>query len=362
MPESNSGERTEKATPKKRKDAREKGQVLKSVELITAGSLLVMFLVAKALFGTMTNSLMSFSKAYLGGTAMVTGEVTSNSLAAVMQNVAYNFLMIMLPILAVALGVGVLLNVMQVGFFFSTKSMGFKMERLNIAEGIKRLFSGRTLFELLKTFLKVGIIILVAYIYVTSNLTTFTMLLASGLQASLVEGGNLIINAGLLASGAFGGIAALDYFFQRRKFEKDLMMTKYEVKLEYKQQEGDPVIKGAIRQKQRQMAMMRMMQNVPEADVVITNPTHYAVALSYKETEASAPRVIAKGKDLIAQRIKEIAREHKVEIVENVELAQGLFKYCEVGDLIPVSLYQAVAEILAAVYKMKNKDQNYRRR
>jgi flagellar biosynthesis protein FlhB len=362
VPESNSGERTEKATPKKRKDAREKGQVLKSTELISAGSLLVMFFTVKALFGTMTNNLMSFSKSYLDGAQMVSGTFTINTVAAVMQNAVYSFLMIVLPILAIALGVGVLLNVVQVGMFFSTKSMGFKMERLSIAEGIKRLFSGRVLFELMKTFIKVGIIILVGYIYVTSNMTAFAMLMASGLQTSLVEGGNIIINAGLAASGAFGGIAALDYFFQRRKHEKDLMMTKYEVKLEYKQQEGDPIIKGAIRQKQRQMAMMRMMQNVPEADVVITNPTHFAVALSYKESEASAPKVVAKGRDLVAQRIKEIAREHKIEIVENREMAQSLFKFCEVGDLIPVSMYQAVAEILAAIYKMKNKDQNYRRR
>jgi flagellar biosynthetic protein FlhB len=132
--------------------------------------------------------------------------------------------------------------------------------------------------------------------------------------------------------------------------------------MEYKQQEGDPLIKGQIRQKQRQMAMMRMMQNVPEADVVITNPTHFAVALSYKEKDAEAPKVVAKGKDLVAQRIKEIAREHGVEIVENKELAQTIFRYCELGDMIPVSLYQAVAEILAHVFKMKNKDKNYRRR
>ncbi len=362
MPESNSGERTEKATPKKRKDAREKGQVLKSMELITAGSLLVMFFAIKALFGTMTNNLMNFSKGYFSGAQMAAEPLNSNMLASVVQNAAYSFLVIMVPLLAIALGVGVMLNVMQVGFFFSTKAMGFKMERLNIAEGIKRLFSGRVMFELVKTFIKVGIIILAAYMYVTSNLTAFSMLMASSLPAALLEGGNIIINAGLFASGAFGGIAALDYFFQRRKHEKDLMMTKYEVKMEHKQQEGDPVIKGAIRQKQRQMAMMRMMQNVPEADVVITNPTHYAVALSYKENEASAPRVVAKGKDLLAQRIKDLARQHKVEIVENVELAQSLFKYCEVGELIPVSMYQAVAEILAAIYKMKNKDQNYRRR
>ncbi|MEI6100391.1 MAG: flagellar biosynthesis protein FlhB [Eubacteriales bacterium] len=362
MPESNSGERTEKATPKKRKDAREKGQVLKSVELVTAGSLLVMFLAIKALFGTMTNNLMSFSTAYFDGAQMTTGTFTANTVMSVMQNAIYSFLMIVMPILAIALGVGVMLNVIQVGFFFSTKSMGFKMERLSIAEGIKRIFSGRTLFELIKTFIKVGIVLLVAYVTVTSNVTAFTMLLASGLQASLVEGGNIIINAGMFASGAFAGVAALDYFFQRRKHEKDLMMTKYEIKMEYKQQEGDPAIKSAIRQKQRQMAMMRMMQSVPQADVVITNPTHFAVALSYKESEASAPKVLAKGKDLIAQKIKEVAREHKVEIVENRELAQSIFKYCEIGDLIPVSLYQAVAEILAAVYKMKNKDQNYRRR
>jgi len=140
------------------------------------------------------------------------------------------------------------------------------------------------------------------------------------------------------------------------------MMTKYEVKMEYKQQEGDPLIKGQIRQKQRQMAMMRMMQNVPEADVVITNPTHFAVALSYKDSEGEAPKVVAKGKDLVAQRIKETAREHGVEIVENRELAQTLFRYCEIGDLIPVNLYQAVAEILAHVYRLKNKDKDYKRR
>lgn len=362
MPESNSsGERTENATPKKRKDAREQGQVLKSVELITAGSLLVMFGVMKALISTVSGNISSFSTGYFDGSYLTSELLTAGSVMGVMQNTVYSFLIIILPIFAVALGVGVLLNVVQVGLFFSSKALAFKMERLNPAEGMKRIFSSRTLFELLKTFLKVGLVLLVVYTEIESNETSFTMLITSGIETAVTQGGNIILNAALKASGVLAAVAVLDYFFQRRKFEKDLMMTKYEVKMEYKQQEGDPLIKGQIRQKQRQMAMMRMMQNVPEADVVITNPTHFAVALSYKDREGEAPKVVAKGKDLVAQRIKEAAREHGVEIVENRELAQTLFRYCEIGDLIPVSMYQAVAEILAHVYKLKNKDKDYKR-
>jgi flagellar biosynthetic protein FlhB len=362
MPDNNSsGERTENATPKKRKDAREQGQVLKSIELITAGSLLVMFGAMKALLSLVGDSLENFTIGYLDGSRM-TSVLNAANVMGIMQTAVYGFLLAVLPVLAIALLVGVGLNVMQVGFFFSTKALGFKMERLNPAEGFKRMFSARTVFELLKTLLKVGLVLLVLYTEIKSNETAFTMLMTSGIQASVVQGGNIVLNAALKASGVLAAIAVLDYFFQRRKFEKDLMMTKYEVKMEYKQQEGDPLIKGQIRQKQRQMAMMRMMQNVPEADVVITNPTHFAVALSYKEKEAEAPKVVAKGKDLVAQRIKEVAREHGVEIVENRELAQTLFRYCEVGDLIPASLFQAVAEILAYVYRLKNKDKDYRRR
>ncbi len=363
MPDNNSsGERTESATPKKRKDAREQGQVLKSVELITAGSLLVMFAALKALLSMVGGNVEKMTVGYLDGSRMITGLLDTAGMMGVLQNMIYTFLIIILPVVAIALVVGVGLNVMQVGFFFSTKAMGFKMERLNPAEGFKRMFSSRTAFELMKTFLKVGLVLLILYLGIKNNETAFTMLMTSGIRTAVVQGGNIILNVAMQACGMLAGIAVLDYFFQRRKFEKDLMMTKYEVKMEYKQQEGDPLIKGQIRQKQRQMAMMRMMQNVPEADVVITNPTHFAVALSYKEKDAEAPKVVAKGKDLVAQRIKEIAREHGVEIVENKELAQTIFRYCELGDLIPVSLYQAVAEILAHVFKMKNKDKNYRRR
>lgn len=362
MPESNtSGERTESATPKKRKDAREQGQVLKSMELITAGSLLVMFAAMKALLSIVGGNIMNFSAGYLDGSRMTDG-LNMGNVMAVMQNAAYSFLIIVLPILAIALMVGVGLNVMQVGFFFSSKALGFKMERLNPVEGFKRMFSSRMVFEMMKTVLKVGLVLLVMYTEIKSNETAFTMLMTSGIETSVVQGGNIILNAALKASGVLAAVAVLDYFFQRRKYEKDLMMTKYEVKMEYKQQEGDPLIKGQIRQKQRQMAMMRMMQNVPEADVVITNPTHFAVALSYKENEGEAPKVVAKGKDLVAQKIKEIARENGVEIVENRELAQTLFRYCEIGEMIPVSMYQAVAEILAHVYRLKNKDKDLRRR
>ena len=357
---SSSGEKTESATPKKRKDARERGNVLKSNEIVACGSLLIIFAALKALFSTLSKNVMVFSTEYFNGTRMLA--LSSETVLPVMQDVALNFLMMVLPILLVAMGVGIALNVVQVGFAFNTKAMELKMERLNPIEGFKRMFSGRTMFELLKTTIKVAIVCFVIYSEIVANETTFVMLISSGLKTAVASLGTIILNAAIKACGALMAVAVMDYFFQWRKFEKDLKMTKYEVKMEYKQQEGDPQIKSQIRQKQRQMAMMRMMQNVPEADVVITNPTHYAVALIYKEKDASAPKVVAKGKDLIAQKIKEIAKENGVEIVENQPLAQSLYFNCEIGDLIPVALYQAVAEILAQVYKQKHKEDRYRKR
>ncbi|WP_066683545.1 flagellar biosynthesis protein FlhB [Christensenella intestinihominis] len=356
MADNNStGEKTESATPKRRQDARERGQVLKSMELVMTGCLLIMFAALKFLTPVVAQGIMDLTGSFLSGQYMPDGMLTVDNVGRVMQQMIFGFLQVMLPILAVAVVAAVLINVVQTGFLFSTKALEPKMSRLNIAEGFKRLFSGRTLFELVKSILKIVVIGVIIYIEISADLPAFSMMLNPGLKTSILQVADMIFNAGFKILLFLAVIALMDYMFQRRKFEKDLMMTKYEVRMEMKQQEGDPQIKGKIRQKQRQMAMMRMMQDVPNADVIITNPTQYAVALEYDDQKGSAPFVIAKGKDVIAAKIKEIAGEHKIEIVENKPLARSLYVMCEIGDQIPVEMYQVVAEILAQVYKKRNR-------
>lgn len=354
MADNNStGEKTESATPKRRQDARERGQVLKSNELVMTGCLLIMFAALRLLTPTIAAGIMDFTSSFLSGQLLPEGALTLGNIGIVMQQMILGFLQIMLPILLVAVIAAVLVNILQTGFLFSTKALEPKMSRLSITEGFKRLFSGRTMFELAKSILKIVVIGVVIYTEIEANLPGFSSMLTPGLTASILQVANMIFDAGFKILLFLAVIALLDYMFQRRKFEKDLMMTKYEVRMEMKQQEGDPQIKGKIRQKQRQMAMMRMMQDVPDADIVITNPTQYAIALKYDDQKSSAPVVVAKGKDVIAAKIKEIAAEHEIEIVENKPLARSLYVMCEIGDQIPVEMYQIVAEILAQVYKKR---------
>lgn len=347
------GEKTEQATPKKRQDAKERGQVLKSNELVMAGTLLIMFGALRALYPMILENLGEFATSYLTGQHMTMVQLNEGNFLPVWQNMVVGFLTIMLPLLAIALLAGVIMNVIQVGFNFSTKALEPKMSRLNPLEGIKRMFSVRSLFELAKSIAKVVAIGLVVYTAIQDNIGMFPTLMNTNLHGSLLRLSEVIFDAAFKILIVLAAIAVLDYVFQRFMFEKDLRMSKYEVKMEMKQQEGDPQIKGRIRQKQRQMAMMRMMADVPDADVVITNPTQYAVALKYDEEVGDAPKVLAIGKDHLAARIKEIAGKHNIDIVENKPLARSLYAYCQVGDFIPVDLYQAVAEILAQIYKNK---------
>lgn len=348
------GERTEKATPKKRKDAREKGQVRKSQEVNTALMLIILFAALMLVAPGMWDGMLSLLRDTLTGD-LYTYDITTSNLGGLFLEVIRRFAVIVLPILAIALIGGVAANLLQVGFLFSTKALAPKMDRINPLKGFKRIFSMRTLYELAKSIIKVVIIGIIAYNQYISNKDKMPLLLGSNVAVSFAAGMDIVAQAALTIGIAMLIFSALDYFYQWWKYEKDLKMTKYEVKMEYKQNEGDPQIKSKIKQKQRQMAMMRMMQSVPEADVVITNPTHFAVALKYDEGVARAPVVVAKGADHVAMRIKEIARESNVEIVENKPVARGLFELCEIGAEVPVELYQAVAEILAYVYKLKNK-------
>lgn len=348
-----SGERTEKATPKRRREAREKGQIFKSAEIISAFSLLVMF-GTLSIFG---NSIVDNTKAllnYFFSHKAPDGLTAAGAGKALGEAIVY-FLNIMAPVLIAAMLCGIVFNITQTGFVFSTKAIMPKFERISMGAGFKRIFSKRTLIELAKSIIKIAILGYVAYGEYEANMKKFPTLMGEDIGYSVAAFVKILLDVAFKLAIAFAIFAPFDYMYQRWKYNKDLMMTKQEIKDEYKLTEGNPQTKGRISQKQRQMSRSRMIQAVKEADVIITNPTHYAVALSYKEDKNKAPVVVAKGMDYLAQRIKEQARENRVEIVENKPLAQSLYFFCDVGDEVPEDLYKAVAEILAYVYRLKGK-------
>ena len=233
-----------------------------------------------------------------------------------------------------------------------------KFNKLNPINGFKRIFSSKTIVELLKSIAIIMVIAILAYMELKGQIGYLFLLYQMDLFDALGFIGNTIINLGIKVSAVLLLIGFADLFYQKRKFKEDMRMTKQEVKDEYKNAEGDPQIKGQIRRKMQQASMRRMMQSVPKADVVITNPTHFAVAIQYDSKVASAPIVVAKGQDFLAQKIKEAAKVHNVEIVENKPLARALYYNVDIGGMVPPELYQAVAEVLAFVYKVKNKVYN----
>ncbi len=354
MANTEGGEKTEPATPKKRREARMNGQVLKSNEVNTAVILIVMFFTLQTMGLDIIKSMASFITYFLSPD-IFTRKLSAVDVPPLFMDVIYEFMIMILPILAIALFIGVVINILQIGFLFTTKPLKPKLSKLNPLHGLKNLFfSLNSLFELAKSTVKVAILGAIIYGEYTRNMPFFVQMMRMDIITSAKRIFEMIFSLAFQVGLAFSVMAAFDYLYQRWKFEKDMRMSKQEVKEEWKQSEGNPEIKGKIKQKQREMSMMRMMQSVPQADVVITNPTEYAVALEYDDSSPRAPKVIAKGKDFVAARIKEIAREAGVEIVENKPVAQALYVYCEVGDEIPADMYQAIAEILAYVYRLKN--------
>jgi len=352
-----SGEKTEKATPKKRKDAREKGQVRQSTEVNTTFCCLVMFGLLLIIWPSFTERLMMIFKEHLGTQSIVptSSGLNINELRRVLSRVLMDMLGALLPVLGTAMIAGVAINLIQVGFLFTTKSLGMKLNRISPISGFKRMFSSKTLVDLLKSMLKIAFIGYVAYSEYRKLLEGFPGFIGRDIYSSFLQIMRTAFLMALKMCLVMVFLSAADFLYQWWKYEKDLRMSKQEIKDEYKMTEGDPAIKGKIRAKQRQMSAMRMMARVPEADVVITNPTHYAVALKYDDKTSSAPVVIAKGQDYVARKIRETAIEHNVEIVENPPLAQSLYMICEVDDEIPAQLYQAVADILVFVYRQKGK-------
>ncbi len=353
------GEKTEPATEKKKNDARDEGQVAKSKEIENAFSLLMAFLVLrfyavniaerlKGMFNLVYDDIPEYLKNY-------NSRVNVKDLTGLFSEVILEILLILLPVLLIAFVVSFVCDVAQVKWHPTLKPLKPKGSKLNPLNGFKKIFSKQALVELLKSILKIVIVVWVAYSYLKKNGVGLFLLYDIPFESGIAGTCSLLVNMGIRISIAYLIIAFSDYAYQRWKYNDDLKMTKQEVKDEYKQQEGDPQVKSKIRQRMQQVSRRRMMQAVPSADVVITNPTHYAVALVYDGEKYDAPVVLAKGADYLAQKIKEIAGENEIEIVENKPLARMLYANVEVGEMVPPELYQSVAEVLAFVYRLKGK-------
>lgn len=346
------GEKTEPATPKKRRDVRKKGQVFKSQDLVVAVSILVSFSILPKYLEIVRGYALSFLASSLSVSQI--DQFTYHTVTDILFKSILVIGAFTLPLMLIVAVAGVLINVLQTGPLYVPSLLQPKFERINPLEGLKRMFSKRSLVNLLKSLLKVLIVGYIAYGALAANAAK---VLTLG-QVSLADAFYLIVDAisgvGVKVGFLLLVIGILDFLFQWWEYEKSIRMSKQEIKEEYKQTEGDPQIKARIRAKQRQLARARMVQAIPTADVVITNPTHVAVALRY-EPEKGAPEVVAKGRGLLAAKIKEIAMEHDVPIVERPELARTIYKLAEIGQLIPPELYKAVAEVLAFVYKLKRK-------
>ncbi|SHH99449.1 flagellar biosynthesis protein FlhB [Sporanaerobacter acetigenes] len=347
-------EKTEKATPKKRKDAREEGQILQSREISSAFILLLSFLGIKIFGKYMFENLMKFMSYTFSLIENLDGLFVMDNMRVNFLSIIAIFLKVTAPVVLVAFAAGLMANYMQIGFLFTTKPLKPKLNRINPIEGFKRIFSKRALMELLKSSLKILIIGYATYGFFKKKINTILNLGNMEIEDMLVNFSKLSFEFGMRIVGVLFFLAVLDYFYQWREYEKNLMMTKQELKEEYKQTEGDPIVKSKIREIQRKMAFSRMMQDVPKADVIITNPTHIAVALKYDKDLYIAPFIVAKGVDLIAENIKKVAGENSIPIVENKPLARTIYETVEIGDMIPENLYEAVAEVLAYVYSMKD--------
>ncbi len=348
------GEKTEKATPKKREDSRKKGQVLKSQDVTAA---IVLFSIFTFMFfsaGSMRdNFFVFFREAFTHFVPIKTMDVEQVMLVYI--SVVKQMALILLPIMLIAVVASVVANLLQFGLLFTTETLKFDLKKIDPVKGLKRIFSIRAIVELFKSILKISFIGTVTTMIVWSNLGEVLDLAFTTPQVTLVTVAKLVGMMGIIASLVLLVISILDFLYQKFDYEKNLRMSKQDIKDESKNMDGDPLIKSRIRQRQREMAMRRMMQEIPEADVVITNPTHFAIALKYDEEKMDSPIVVAKGADFVAQKIKMIAAEHDIVMVENRPLARAMYDQVEIGDRVPEDFFKAIAEILAYVYRIKRK-------
>ena len=343
-------DKTEQATPKRKEEARKKGEVARSKDLAPAAVLsagtIYLFFAAK---GLSTNLGLLIEQTFSRASLFPASEL---NLLEVSLDMLQHFLWIILPVMVVGAVTALAVNYLQVGAIWSVEQLSPKASKINPVQGLQRMFSLQALLELAKSLAKVVIVGWVAFSTMKEEFPHFIPLIYQDRWAILSSLGSMSWRLTIRCCMVIVVIAVLDYLYQRWEFERKLRMSKQEVKDEYKQTEGDPMVKSRIRAIQREMARRRMMEEVPKADVVITNPEHLAVALRYDSSKMRAPKVVARGADRIALKIRELAMKHGVVIVENRPLAQNLYKL-ELGEEIPSRLYQAVAEILAYVYRLK---------
>ncbi|PYI50382.1 flagellar biosynthesis protein FlhB [Paenibacillus flagellatus] len=347
------GEKTEKATPKKRQEARQKGQVAKSMELPSA---LILFGVLLLLFGYGTMMRDKIEDMFVVSFHdYMTMEMTPNNVSLVFGKLIFEGLLLLAPIFGLAMVMAIVASYSQIGFLLTLEPLKMSFSKLDPIKGIGNLFKLRSFIELLKSIMKMTVIGLVVFYTIWSEKEQFIEMGRWPVIHTFSYTAHLILMLGVQIAAILLVLALFDYMYQRYELEKNLRMSKDEIKQEYKNTEGDPLIKSKIREKQRRMAMQRMMQDVPKADVVITNPTHFAVAIRYDPKQAEAPMVVAKGTDYVALKIRQVAEEHGVIRMENKPLARALYAQVEIGQTIPADLFQAVAEVLAYVYKLKGK-------
>ncbi|MCR5607756.1 MAG: flagellar biosynthesis protein FlhB [Lachnospiraceae bacterium] len=351
--EGEGGEKTEQATPKKLEKAREEGQVAKSQDLLTGVILISMFVFIKLFAGFVANRFLDGFKEMYGYISLYSGgNFTTNIARAIINRTLVIILIAAIPFLLCAYVLALVMNIAQVGLKPSPKALQPKFDKLNPAKGIKNIISGRKVVELIKAILKIIVIVAVVYNTLKDQQNLIKTLYDYDVWTCIKIIGDVVLNLAIKISFLLLIIGFADLFYQKYKFNKDMMMTKQELKDEYKQSEGDPQIKGQIRRRMQESSMRRMMQDLPQADVVITNPTHFAVAIKYDNKVDTAPVVIAKGEDYLAQKIKEKAREYNIELYEDRPLARMLYYNVEIGEQIPPELYQMVAEVLAHVYSL----------
>lgn len=346
-------DKTEEPTPKKKKDARKQGNIAKSAEVNKAMTFIAILVVIYMMSGSIISELQGFIVNILSGDFSMT--MNDNTIKILMFKVMMSFMKIVLPISLIIMVFGILGSLIQTGLFFSMESLKPKFSKLNPLTGLKNMFSMKAIVNLIKSMVVICIMIYLGYSFMSKN---FEGIIKSG-DIYLPYLFNIVLDLikSILTSItlAVAVVAALDYGYEKFSHKKGLKMTKQEVKEEYKQMEGDPHIKGKIKQKQRQMANQRMMQAVPSSTVILTNPTHISIAIRYEQGKDTTPIVVAKGADEVAFRIREIAKSHDIPIIENVPLARLIYKEVDIDQEIPEEMYKAVAEVLVAVYKIKNK-------
>lgn len=348
------GEKTEKATPKKRRDQRKEGRVASSKDIVAVASLVGCFYCLKLFFPTIYDSLRNHMIFFVNSISD-TGELSLGNLEQIGMESVGVFAACVLPVAVISMIIGIVATGVQTRFLFTMKPVGFKLSNLSILKGIKNLFSVRNLVELIKAILKVIILAVILYQILKDEITLIAQMIDMDPVIASVYVLEEVMSMVLKIGVVFVAIAGFDYMYQKWSYEKSIKMSKDEVKEEFKELEGNPEIKGRIRGLQRSMARSRMMQAVPDADVIIRNPTHYAVALKYDIDHDNAPVLIAKGQDHIALKIIEIGEESGVAVIENKPLARGIYISTPLDGEIPAEYYGIVAEILVQVFRMNKK-------